>query len=148
MPAAEQPKSLSAFIQRSHSEIIGEFSAFARTLMPPNSPMTEEEMRDHCKDLLIAIAEDLDEAQTSHEQSEKSRGHGRAHRMRNPHGCTRTDALGTDLPPARCSPSFGRFARPSVLETRADAHRSALTAVRPTTFRHNDVIRHVLPRAR
>lgn len=41
MPAAEQPKSLSAFIQRSHSEIIGEFSAFARTLMPPNSPMTE-----------------------------------------------------------------------------------------------------------
>ena len=82
MPAAEQPKSLSAFIQRSHSEIIGEFSAFARTLMPPNSPMTEEEMRDHCKDLLIAIAEDLDEEQTSHEQSEKSRGHGRAHRMR------------------------------------------------------------------
>ena len=35
MPAAEQPKSLSAFIHRSHSEIIGEFSAFARTLMPP-----------------------------------------------------------------------------------------------------------------
>lgn len=35
-----------------------------------------------------------------------------------------------------------------ILETRADAHRSALTAVRPTTFPQNDVIRHVLPRAR
>ena len=73
MPAAEQPKSLSAFIQRSHSEIIDEFSAFARTLMPPDSPMSEAEMRDHCKNLLIAIAEDLDEEQTSHEQSEKHR---------------------------------------------------------------------------
>ena len=73
MPTAEQPKSLSAFIQRSHSEIIGEFSAFARTLMPPNSPMTEEELRDHCKDLLIAIAEDLDEEQTS---DEHQKNHG------------------------------------------------------------------------
>ena len=81
MPAADQPKSLSAFIQRSHSEIIGEFSAFARTLMPPDSPMTDEEMRDHCKDLLIAIAEDLQEDQTSQEQLEKSQGHGSAHRM-------------------------------------------------------------------
>ena len=82
MPAAAQPKSLSAFIERSHSEIIGEFSSFARTLMPPNSPMTEEELRDHCKDLLVAIAEDLDNEQTSHEQSEKARGHGSAHMMR------------------------------------------------------------------
>ena len=29
-------------------------------------------MRDHCKDLLLAIAEDLDEEQTSHEQSRRS----------------------------------------------------------------------------
>jgi hypothetical protein len=82
MRAAEQPMSLGEFIRRHHSEIIGEFSAFARTLMPPNSTMTEQDLRDHCEELLLAIAEDLDTEQTSQEQSDKSRGHGRAHMMR------------------------------------------------------------------
>ena len=82
MPAREQPKSLSAFIQSSHAEIIAEFSAFARMLMPPNSPMTEDELRDHCKDLLTGIAEDLTTEQSPHEQFDKSRGHGGAHMMR------------------------------------------------------------------
>jgi signal transduction histidine kinase len=72
---------LSAFIQQNHNDIIGEFSAFARTLMPPNTLMTEQELRDHCEELLRAIAEDLDTEQTSDEQSQKSRGHGSAHRM-------------------------------------------------------------------
>ena len=72
---------LSAFIQHNHGTIIGDFSAFARTLMPPNSPMTEADLRDHCEELLSAIAEDLDSAQTSDEQAEKSRGHGSANMM-------------------------------------------------------------------
>ena len=111
MLATEQPKSLNAFIQRSHSEIISEFSAFARTLMPPNSPMTEEELRDHSKDLLIAIAEDLDTDQTSHEQSEKSRDHGRAHMMRESGRLHAEGRVGHGFTPARCSPNFERFAR-------------------------------------
>jgi signal transduction histidine kinase len=78
MSATEEPKSLSAFIQTHHREIIGEFAAFARTLMPPNTSMTEQELRDHCKELLIAITEDLDTGQTSREQCRKSRGHGSA----------------------------------------------------------------------
>ena len=82
MPVTEQPKSLSAFIQRNHRAIIGQFSAFARTLMPPNSTMSDQELRDHCKELLVAIAGDLDTEQTSHEQSQKSLGHGSAHTMR------------------------------------------------------------------
>ncbi len=57
MPGTHEPHSLSAFIQRNHRDIIGEFSAFARTLMPPNSPMTDQELRDHCEELLVAIAE-------------------------------------------------------------------------------------------
>ena len=73
-----EPKSLSAFIQGNHREIISEFSAFARTLMAPQSPLTDQEWRDHCEELLVAIAEDLHTEQTSHEQSQKSRGHGRA----------------------------------------------------------------------
>ena len=75
------PKSLGAFIQRNHREIIGEFSAFARTLMPPNSTMSDQELRDHCEELLIAIAEDLATEQTPFEQSQKSRGHGSANIM-------------------------------------------------------------------
>jgi signal transduction histidine kinase len=79
---APVPKSLSAFIQRNHDEIIGGFSAFARTLMPPHSTMTERELRDHCEELLQAMAADLDTEQTAHEQSNKSRGQGVAHIMR------------------------------------------------------------------
>lgn len=81
MPAADEPKSLRFFIQRHHSEIIEEFSAFARTLMPPHSHMTDQELRDHCEELLLAVAEDLGTEQTSHEQSQKARGHGSAHMM-------------------------------------------------------------------
>ena len=114
MPAAEQKKSLSAFIRRSHSQIIGEFSAFARTLMPSNSPMTEEELRDHCKDLLIAIAEDLDEEQTSHEQSEKSRGHGRAHMMRESARLHADGRVGLGFTPGQVLAEF-RALRASVL---------------------------------
>jgi signal transduction histidine kinase len=78
MPATGELKSLSAFIQENHHKIIGEFSAFARTLLPPDSLMTQQELRDHSEELLLAIAEDLDTEQTSKEQSQKSRGHGSA----------------------------------------------------------------------
>jgi len=78
VPVTGERKSLGAFIQGNHREIIGEFSAFARTLMPPDSLMTDQELRDHSEELLLAIAEDLDTEQTSNEQSQKSRGHGSA----------------------------------------------------------------------
>jgi hypothetical protein len=82
--------------------------------MPPNSPMTEEEMRDHCKDLLIAIAEDLDEEQTSHEQSEKSHGHGRAHRMRESARLHADGRVGHGFTPGQMLAEF-RALRASVL---------------------------------
>ena len=59
MPATVEPNSLKAFIQGNHRDIIGEFSAFARTLMPPNSSLTDQELRDHCEELLLAVAADL-----------------------------------------------------------------------------------------
>lgn len=80
--ATAEPKSLGAFIDRSRRDIIREFSSFARTLMPPSSTMTEQELRDHCEELLLAINKDLASAQTSVEQSQKSRGHGSAHTMK------------------------------------------------------------------
>ena len=82
MPATGKPTSLRAFIEHNHDEIISEFAAFARTLLPANSSLTEQDFRDHAEELLNAVAEDLDTAQTLDEQSQKSRGHGRANIMR------------------------------------------------------------------
>lgn len=67
---------LAEFIGRHHEEIIAEFSAFARTLIAPGSDMTEVDLRDHAKDILIAIAKDLETAQSADEQTRKSHGHG------------------------------------------------------------------------
>ena len=75
------PKSLSDFIERHHSEIIGEFSAFARTLMPGRADMSESDFRDNAKEMLKAIVQDLKTEQSVDEQSAKSRGGGKAHVM-------------------------------------------------------------------
>ena len=72
---------LGEFVERHHDQIIGEFSAFARTLIPPGSEMTETDLRDHAKDMLTAIAQDLRTEQSADEQSEKSKGHGWANVM-------------------------------------------------------------------
>jgi signal transduction histidine kinase len=72
---------LGQFIDRHRDEIISEFAAFARTLIPPGSDMTERELRDHAKDMLIGIAEDLNTRQTVAEQSDKSQGRGLANVM-------------------------------------------------------------------
>lgn len=72
------PMPLGEFIEGHHHEIIGAFSAFARTLMPPGSDMTETDLRDHAKDMLTAIARDLHTEQSGEEQSEKSEGRGAA----------------------------------------------------------------------
>jgi signal transduction histidine kinase len=69
---------LLTFIEGHHSEIIWEFSAFARTLAPPEFHLTETDLRDHAEELLTAVAEDLRTAQTEDEQSRKSRGLGTA----------------------------------------------------------------------
>jgi signal transduction histidine kinase len=78
---AEPAMSLSVFIRNHHEEIISEFAVFARTLMPPGTEMTAAELRDHALDILTAVVEDISTPQTSHEQSQKSQGHGSAHVM-------------------------------------------------------------------
>src|SRR5688572_2274898 len=74
--------SLSAFIHDHHEEIISEFAVFAKGLMPPGVDMTEAELRDHAEDILTAVVQDMSMAQTSDEQSRKSRGRGSANTMR------------------------------------------------------------------
>src|ERR1043165_8521258 len=74
--------SLSDFIHRHHEEIIVQFAAFAQTLMPPGTVMTEAELRDHAEEILTEMGIDIGSGQTAAEQSNKSRGLGAAHAMR------------------------------------------------------------------
>jgi signal transduction histidine kinase len=70
---------LSLFIARHHSEIVGEFSAFARTLMPSGSAMPAADWRDRAEELLTAIAQDLNTEQTALEQSRLHAAGGMQH---------------------------------------------------------------------
>ena len=67
---------LPEFIRTHHEEIIGEFAAFAKTLMPPGAEMNDAELRDHAKEILTAIVEDMHVAQSAGEQHRKSQGLG------------------------------------------------------------------------
>ena len=73
--------SLPEFIRGHHEEIIREFAAFAKTLMPPGAEMTDAELRDHAVEILTAIVEDMRLRQTPQEQHRKSHGHGVARSM-------------------------------------------------------------------
>jgi signal transduction histidine kinase len=74
--------SLSEFIHGHHEEIIVQFAAFAQTLMPTGTVMTEAELRDHAEEILTEIVIDIGTAQTAAEQTDKSIGMGTAHAMR------------------------------------------------------------------
>ena len=73
--------SLRTFIQGNHEEIIREFSAFAKTLMPSGADMSEGELRDHAAEILTAVAKDMGTIQTAEEQHRKSQGLGTAQEM-------------------------------------------------------------------
>ena len=73
--------SLPDFIRGHNEEIIREFAAFARTLMPPGADMSDAELRDHAKDMLAAIVEDMHLRQTAEEEHRKSQGRGVARTM-------------------------------------------------------------------
>jgi signal transduction histidine kinase len=73
--------SLSSFIRDNREEIISEFSAFAKTLMPSDASMSEEELRDHAAEILTAVAKDMGISQTADEQARKSQGLGTAQTM-------------------------------------------------------------------
>jgi signal transduction histidine kinase len=73
--------SLPEFIRAHQEDIIREFAAFAKTLMPPGVEMTDAELRDHAKELLTAVVADIHLRQTADEQHRKSQGRGSARTM-------------------------------------------------------------------
>ena len=71
--------SLADFISTHIEAILQEWEKFANTLLKEN--ITPEVSRDHAKGILLAIADDLRQAQTPEEQTEKSKGRGPAHKL-------------------------------------------------------------------
>jgi signal transduction histidine kinase len=64
---------LSSFIRRNIEPILDEWENFARSL-PQGEAMNVSALRDHAKDMLTAIAKDLDAPQTPEEQTGKAHG--------------------------------------------------------------------------
>ena len=64
----------SAFIRDHQDEIIEEWETFARTLGSVANTLSDSELRDHCREMLLAIAEDMETRQTKAQQAEKSKG--------------------------------------------------------------------------
>ena len=69
---------LADFIRGNTDPIVHAWVAFARTRAPASDGMTHLALQDHIVELLTFIADDLESAQTDHEQVEKSQGRGDA----------------------------------------------------------------------
>jgi signal transduction histidine kinase len=65
---------LDRFIRERMEEILAEWEAFAKTIAPVASNMSDLALRDHAKQILTAIALDIETAQNPQEQIEKSQG--------------------------------------------------------------------------
>lgn len=64
---------LADFILRNMETILGEWEAFARTLLPAAAGMSSLALRDDAKQILEAVAKDLSTPQTKEAQAEKSK---------------------------------------------------------------------------
>ena len=62
----------SAFINDNLAAIEAEWESFARTMIV-STPMSGPALRDHCREILLAIAVEMETAQTDEEQSAKSK---------------------------------------------------------------------------
>jgi signal transduction histidine kinase len=68
---------LATFITENLEEIIVEWEAFAGSLLEAGQTMTSLALRDHAKQILQAVAQDIEEGQTDLEQAYKSKGYVR-----------------------------------------------------------------------
>jgi signal transduction histidine kinase len=87
---------LSGFIRKNVEPILVEWESFARSL-PQGETMDIVALRDHAREMLVAIADDLDEPQSDAEQTGKSRGEsdageGTAHTAAQAHGAGRAQS--------------------------------------------------------
>jgi len=67
---------LARFLRTHAEEILVAWDEFATTVVHSGKPMDKKELRDHAAQILLTIADDLDEPQSAAEQTAKSRGEG------------------------------------------------------------------------
>ena len=67
-------KRLHVFIRENIEPIVGEWEAFAKTLIPSATGMTPLALRDHIHQILEFVTNDVTVAQTARQQARKSRG--------------------------------------------------------------------------
>ena len=65
---------LSQFIPEHLEALLEEWDAFARTVLPRNKAMSADKLRDHAREMLVAIASDMQTRQSPTEQKLKSEG--------------------------------------------------------------------------
>jgi signal transduction histidine kinase len=65
---------LSRFLKDHSDEILLEWDRFAKEVAPPGSDMALSALRDHAKELLVAIADNIENTQSQKKQSTKSKG--------------------------------------------------------------------------
>lgn len=95
-PAPQDPPRLSSFIRDNLEPILAEWETFARSL-PGGGDMNVAALRDHARDMLLVIAEDLERPQSDSTQGEKARGERDADNVRRTtaaqeHGAGRADS--------------------------------------------------------
>jgi signal transduction histidine kinase len=70
----QTPMKLSLFISENVEHILSDWESFALTLLPASKTMTRLQLRDHAKQILLAIASDLATPQTEEDRRLKSQG--------------------------------------------------------------------------
>lgn len=63
----------SVFIEENLDAIVAEWEAFARTLLPAAKTLSGLALRDHCREILLAIVRDMETSQTEYERAAKSK---------------------------------------------------------------------------
>lgn len=68
---------LARFIRENSGEILSEWTAFAETLEPAAKGLSREQLQDYAREMLLAIADDMEQPQSEQEQDDKSKGEPR-----------------------------------------------------------------------
>jgi len=63
----------SVFIEENLDAIVAEWEGFARTLLPASKTLSDLTLRDHCREILLAIVKDMETSQTEDERDAKSK---------------------------------------------------------------------------
>jgi signal transduction histidine kinase len=65
---------LSDFIEANIEKILAEWDEFALTLFPSGAHVSARELRDHAREILMELTQDMDTAQSDQQQADKSKG--------------------------------------------------------------------------